>query len=682
MKKSKTIPANNKPGSPKPPPVTNTVKPAPRKRNIWVIVLWALIPVCALSIYGKTLNYPLDKLDEHPIFANMEVFSSTHPSIWDGVYVDAFFGVTKSDVFFYRPIQNVTYLFDVHLWGPDPFGVHLTNLLLFIGIAYAFLYLLTLFGVDTLLASVIALLLCCHPLYAIAVIWVPSRGDLLSTLFSLLSLAFFIKYYNGRKSSSFAGSVIFFFLAVFSKESVVGLPVLFILYPFIKDKAFYKSKQNLRIIFSLIGVSLLYLVVRQVMSLSAPEGEHLFNIGNFFANLRAIPEAVAKTIIPVSLSPMPSYSALPTFLGLILIVAFGAVIYQFRKNLPYLIFGIVWFLLFLAPTLFFQHRFAIHSYKYLEHRILLPSLGLLLIVALVTQYFLSKFRKAILISGGVIIIIFIGYSASYADIFETQFSFYYRVLAVDPDNILAHSNIANSYFNIKKYDSAIYHTSEAIKVYPHFTLALENRSKIYTQLNFPQKALDDLDTLVNIDTANFLYFSMKGNAENTLGKYQDALSDFNRSLTFQPNNSDVFTNKGTVLDRLNMKDSALIYYKKAMQLNPGIPWPFINAGLLESGRQNYPAAIDYYNKALQAKPDYWDIYLNRGIAWYYLKDYNKAQADYNEYLSKVPNSALALNDLGILKINIGQTKEGCDCLRKAAANGSADAAANVKIYCK
>ena len=278
--------------------------------------------------------------------------------------------------------------------------------------------------------------------------------------------------------------------------------------------------------------------------------------------------------------------------------------------------------------------------------------------------------------------IFIGYSASYADIFETQFSFYNRVLAVDPENILAHTNLANSYFNIKQYDSAVFHTSAAIQVYPHFTLALENRSKIYTQLGFPEKALADLDTLVKIDTMNGEYYSMKGNVENTLAKYNDALADFNRSLSIKPDNADVLTNKGTILDKMNLKDSAMICYKSAIQINPNSLFPYIDAGLLETNRQRFNEAIGYYDKAIKIKPDYWDIYLNRGITYYYIKDYNKALADYNLYLSKVPNNALALNNLGILKINLGQQKEACDCLRKAAQLGSKDALQNLQAYCK
>ena len=176
MKKSKPAVANNKPVSNKPAPVNSTVKPIPAKSNLLVTALCILIPVCTIFIYGKTLNYPLDKLDERPIFSNIQVFTSTHPSIWESVYTDAFFG-NKSDVLFYRPIQNLSYLYDISVWGAVPFGVHLTNLILFICIAYVFLYLLTLFEIPLVLSCLVALLFCCHPLYAISVVW-KSTGSL------------------------------------------------------------------------------------------------------------------------------------------------------------------------------------------------------------------------------------------------------------------------------------------------------------------------------------------------------------------------------------------------------------------------------------------------------------------------------------------------------------------------
>jgi len=166
------------------------------------------------------------------------------------------------------------------------------------------------------------------------------------------------------------------------------------------------------------------------------------------------------------------------------------------------------------------------------------------------------------------------------------------------------------------------------------------------------------------------------------GASAPAITGFNRSLAIRPDNADILTNKGTILDKMNLKDSAIAVYKRAMQLNPNSFFPYINAGLLETNRQHFADAIGYYDQALKVRPDYWDSYLNRAITYYYMKDYNHSLADYNTYLSKVPNSALGWNNLGILKVNLGQKKEGCECLAKAAQLGNKDAVQNMDIYCK
>src|SRR5262249_53088451 len=99
----------------------------------------------------------------------------------------------------YRPMQNVSFILDYTFWNTNPYGFHLTNLLLHIACG-VLLYLLlqrllpTLCRGSTLgtppIASVsaflVALLWIVHPVHSAAVDFISGRADSLAFLFACL----------------------------------------------------------------------------------------------------------------------------------------------------------------------------------------------------------------------------------------------------------------------------------------------------------------------------------------------------------------------------------------------------------------------------------------------------------------------------------------------------------------
>ncbi len=80
----------------------------------------------------------------------------------------------------YGPVQMLTYMIDYRLWGPDPFGFHLTNVLLHaVNVVMAFCVLRKL--IDGFpLAFFAALAFAVHPLNVENVAWVAERKTLVS----------------------------------------------------------------------------------------------------------------------------------------------------------------------------------------------------------------------------------------------------------------------------------------------------------------------------------------------------------------------------------------------------------------------------------------------------------------------------------------------------------------------
>ena len=132
----------------------------------------------------------------------------------------------KCDIIFYRPLLFASFTADGLLWGTNPLGFHLTNLVLHA--TNAFLIYLLAFRLirhrGGALASAAFFLV--FPLQHEVVIWVSGRADSLSTLFYLLCALSYFEYRTSGRRRYFHGAILSGFLSLLSKESGVTFPVL------------------------------------------------------------------------------------------------------------------------------------------------------------------------------------------------------------------------------------------------------------------------------------------------------------------------------------------------------------------------------------------------------------------------------------------------------------------------
>ena len=150
----------------------------------------------------------------------------------------------------YRPVQNISYIFDYLIWNTDPYGFHLSNILWHVG-SGILLYLLLArllkgFLGDgrrsfvSIAAFFAALLWVVHPVHSAAVDYISGRADSLAFFFACGS---WLLYLRGRDTTRPAIRYLVFFLAALSlllalcsRESACLWVAMFLCHLFIFEK--------------------------------------------------------------------------------------------------------------------------------------------------------------------------------------------------------------------------------------------------------------------------------------------------------------------------------------------------------------------------------------------------------------------------------------------------------------
>ena len=187
----------------------------------WLVALGIFALTCA--VFAPAVRGGFIMIDD-------PVYVVTNPLVTGGLSLDAVrraFVTPTADL--WLPVSTISHMADVTLFGLDPAGHHLTNVLLHaLNAALVFLVLAGLTGAPGRSAAV-ALLFAIHPLRVESVAWVTERKDLLSVCFALLTIDAYRRWVRAPSAGRYLATCALYALALLSKPMVVTLPVLLLL---------------------------------------------------------------------------------------------------------------------------------------------------------------------------------------------------------------------------------------------------------------------------------------------------------------------------------------------------------------------------------------------------------------------------------------------------------------------
>jgi len=435
-----------------------------------------LILLAIAIAYANAINAPFLWDDEVMVVQNHFIHSLSNVT---AIFTHGAFGDAYSPSKFYRPIQILSFATDYAIWGLNAWGFRLTSLGLFIS-AMSLLYLLCRRFFSVMISTVVVLFYAIHPMHIESVTYISGRGDVLNVLFA--SVILYVFFCKRPTVLTQLAVVLAFVLGVLSKENIIALPFVLLLYHYL-----FKSKDYL---IATLSTSFLALSFALYRVLSAADASTLSWIASASISERiATLPYILVTYLKLLVFPYPLHMEYHTVLSsvlngysLSLLIIVFVTVYLLRRFKPkVVIFGILFFCIMLAPVhqVFFPLAATLR-----EHWLALPAIGLLFVIGGLLRYCEPVMSKRHVVVGSMLIIlIFSGLTINRNADWRSAKGLYMHDLKLEPRSFVLANNLGVAYFRESDINKAEYYFKQAIVNSPNhsYDVALNNYGVILEQ---------------------------------------------------------------------------------------------------------------------------------------------------------------------------------------------------------
>lgn len=441
-------------------------------------VVFFSVLLSVFLLYTHTLSYGYVYLDDTLLLEKSTQFLSDIRNIGRALTEEVFSGADRTDGIFYRPVLTLSFFLDTFVFGGSATGYRISSLILHILVSLLVYVLLRFFSLSAASALLLTVFFTVHPMVVQTVVWLPGRNDLLLAVFSLLSFLLYAIHQKGNRSMVCAGHCVSFFLAVFTKETALVLPVLCIAYTVMTGKR--RTPLSWGILgFSWVASGVLLLFLRNRFVPNAGSYSIPDMIGNVFVQLPGILVYIGKIIVPFQLSVYPDLAQSSLIPGGIALIAVSlAIMRSKRKDRRLIFFGCLWFFLFLLPTFMLKEAYSSGILR--EHRAYIPFIGFLLVIGqidVIREWSPGKNGARWLLA---VLVVLYGIRAfAHTFVFADRLVFWQNAVATSPKSPVARLNAGAAYEHLGANDDAIREYTAAIALEPRLIGIHNNVGVIY-----------------------------------------------------------------------------------------------------------------------------------------------------------------------------------------------------------
>lgn len=509
----------------------------------------------------------------------------------------------------WHPLTWISLQADAQLYGLEPAGFHVTNVILHAGSAVLLFWSLSRMTGLAWPSALVAALFAAHPLHVESVAWIAERKDVLSGLFWMLTLQAYARYTERPSTGRYAWVALALAAGLLAKPMLVTLPFVLLLLdywplgrlwpgrggvPGVRHRQVEPSSSRS----ARPGTSFAWLLAEKtpllalcaascvMTSLAQGSARAMRSLGEFPLSVRLENAVVAyavylgKAVWPVGLSafyPHPGTppawklaGALAVLLGASALAVWG------RRTHPYLLVGWLWYLGTLVPVIGLVQ---VGAQGLADRYTYLPLLGVFVAGVWTVKELADrlKCRPLAAVLGvaavmGCMVLTWVQI-ANWRD----SFSLWSHALAVDPRNAVAHINLGACLGMRGELAAATRHYRRAIELSPGYGRAHGDLAVVLArQKDFPGAIKHFQAALaLGADDPARVHNGL-GTALEAVGKMAEAAREYQRALETDPgyirahyNLARLLFDRGAVLEAQQHLDEALRLdprYQPARQL--------------------------------------------------------------------------------------------------------------------
>jgi len=663
-------------------------------------LLGVVLGVVTLALYLPSLRHGFLDYDD-------QQYVTENPHVRAGLTIKGFiwaFGCHASN---WHPLTWLSHMLDCQLYGLQPAGHHLTNVVLHAANTVLLFLVWNRMAGSMWRSWLVAALFGWHPLHVESVAWVSERKDVLSAFFFMLTLGTYAKYVSsvecgvwsveGKKVVQspksnvqnslvwYVISLLFFALGLMSKPMVVTLPFVLLLLDYWPLKRIQLAVTSYQLLFRLLLEKIPFFVltaVACVLTLVAQTKGYAVVSTAGLPTLTRLTHALVSYLHYLGATFLPRHLAVyypyQTFMPAAEVVTAGVVLalltaiaVRFGRQQPHLLVGWLWFLGMLVPVI---GLIQVGDQAWADRYAYLPLVGLFVAIVWAAANMQQSSGAVgtprptpMMVGRGVPtapVIVVIGIGVALLTLTSLQLRYwkstrtlFEHTMAVTRSNYMAITLLGSLSAKERKLDEAIDHYKTALSwkpAYPevHFFLgnALDQQGKLEQAIGEYKQAL--WSRPLQEQTHIFL-----GIALAKQRKFDEATSHYIAALKLNPESAVAHNNLARVLQTEGRLDEAMEHYSAAVKYSPGLAQAHNNLGVLLLARGNGTEGVRELREALRSNPGDLETEYNLATALNQQGQWSEAADLLTKIVTRAPNDPNAHYQLGVAFSHLLKTRD-------------------------
>ncbi len=518
------------------------------------------------------------------------------------------FGSWNSPGSLYRPFSLAMFAFEWQLAPDKPFLMHLMNVVTYALTGWVLwaTWRKILIQYPPALTAMAVLFFIAHPIHTEVVANIKSRDEILALLFGTLALNAIWTYLESQKTKWLIGALLWYMLAMFSKESAITFLAIFPL------TLWFFSSKPLSKILSVSAMMLIpagvFLLVRHGV-LGKQSYQEVFSIlDNFIVGAKNPADRLASAFMMcgrylwVLILPHPlvcdmgypqikpvGWSEWKAIAGFVVYVGmFVWALANMRKK-HFLSFAILFYLIGFS---LFSNVLILIGTSYGERLQYIPSLGFAFALAWgICKVFKINDLQEIWNPNGKATLVW-GVAGALLALYSLK----------------TISRNTAWYDSASLYGADLPNSPDCAKLNYHNALeitknGLDEKTGNLTDKVQVEKGVAAYTRTIELYPEYHDAYGSRGLAYFRLGQFDKAFEDYQVALKYRPNDAKVLSNTGYIYFMRGQLDKAEEVYRKSIQFDPRFVDARRNLGAVLALKKNFPAAIEQWQEALKFEPN-------------------------------------------------------------------------------